>query len=198
MTTGLILAGGASRRFGSEKAAARLGGVALLAHAHRRLAPHCRRVGVSAPRLSQAAQLAIGLGATLVRDPPNAPRGPLSGIAAGLAWTQREGEDLMLVVPCDTPLLPEDLAMRLLDAIGTRQAAVARTADGLQPLCALWRTTLLEPLLAALAHGEHPPVRHLLLEAAAVEVSFDDARAFANLNTPQDLALAEQRLDRTP
>jgi molybdopterin-guanine dinucleotide biosynthesis protein A len=194
MATGLILAGGRSQRFGSEKAAARLQGSPLLVHAFRRLMPHCRLIGVSAPRLSQAAQLAVEIGAALVRDPPNAPSGPLSGVAAGLAWTQREGEDLMLTVPCDAPLLPDDLAPRLLAAVEGRDAAVARTADGLQPLCTVWRTTLLEPVVEALARGEHPAVRQVLMQARAAEVTFDDAGAFINVNTPDELARAEQRL----
>jgi len=194
MVLGLILAGGRSQRFGGEKAAARLDGAPLLIHAHRRLAPHCRIVGVSAPRLSEAARLAADIGAPLVRDPPNAPGGPLSGLAAGLAWTQREGDDLMLALPCDTPLLPQDLVPRLLEAVEGHDAAVARSPDGLQPLCAVWRTTLLEPMLAALAHGEHPPIRAVLREAGAVEVAFPDAAGFLNVNTQEDLAEAERRL----
>lgn len=196
MVAGLILAGGRSLRFGSEKAGVHLDGAPLLIHAHRRLAPHCRIIGVSAPRLSEAARLAAGMGAPLVRDPPNAPGGPLSGLAAGLAWAQREGEDLLLVVPCDTPLLPHDLAPRLLAAVEGHDAAVARSPDGVQPLCAVWRTTLLEPILTSLTHGDHPAVRTILREADAVEVDFPDAADFLNVNTQEDLAEAQRRLSK--
>ena len=194
MVLGLILAGGRSSRFGGEKAAARLGGLPLLAHAHRRLTAHCRIVGVNAPRVSQAGRLAIGLGAPLVKDPPNAPRGPLAGVAAGLAWAQREGEDLLITLPCDAPFLPTDVAPRLIAAAEGHVAAVACTADGLQPLCAAWRVAMLEPVFAALVQGQHPPVHEILNAAGAAEVVFDEQDAFLNINTQEDLKEAERRL----
>lgn len=194
MVLGLILAGGRSTRFGGEKAAARLGGLPLLAHAHRRLAAHCRIIGVNAPRVSEAGRLAIGLGAPLVRDPPNAPHGPLAGIAAGLVWAQRENEDLLVTLPCDTPLVPPDTVPRLIAAAAGHEAAVARTEAGVQSLCSAWRVSMLDAVFAALAQDPHPPVHAILREAGAAEVAFEDAAAFLNINTPQDLAEAERRL----
>lgn len=194
MVLGLILAGGRSSRFGGEKAAARLGGMPLLAHAHRRLAAHCRIIGVNAPRVSEAGRLAISLGAPLVRDPPHAPRGPLAGIAAGLVWAQREDEELLVTLPCDAPFVPADIAPRLLAAAEGHAAAVARTSDGFQPLCAAWRVTMLDEVFAALADDLHPPVHQVLTAAGAAEVRFKDADAFFNINTRQDLAAAEARL----
>ena len=47
MIYGLILAGGRSERFGSEKALARLGGLSLLERAHARLSRACEKVAVS-------------------------------------------------------------------------------------------------------------------------------------------------------
>lgn len=194
MVLGLILAGGRSTRFGGEKAAARLGGLPLLAHAHRRLAAHCRIIGVNAPRVSEAGRLAIGLGAPLVRDPPNAPHVPLTGIAAGLVWAQREDEDLLATLPCDMPLLPPDIVPRLLAAVNGHEAAYARAGEEHHPLCSVWRVSMLDAVFAALAKETPPPVRAILDAAKAAEVEFNDPGAFLNISTRADLAEAERRL----
>jgi molybdopterin-guanine dinucleotide biosynthesis protein A len=193
MVLGLILAGGRSQRFGSEKALAELAGVSLLERAHRRLSAVCAQVAVSGATPGAAA-LAERLDAPLLADPPGAPRGPLSGVLAGLDWAAGRRESLLLVLPCDTPLLPADLEARLLAEIGGAPAAAARAPDGLQPLCALWRTALARALRAALADGLHPPAHQVLTDAGAVETIFPDAAAFLNVNTTADLAEAERRL----
>ncbi|WP_374574292.1 molybdenum cofactor guanylyltransferase [Phenylobacterium sp.] len=194
MVLGLVLAGGRSPLFGGEKAAARLGGLPLLAHAHRRLAAYCRIIGVNAPRISEAGRLAIGLGAPLVRDPPNAPHIPLAGIAAGLVWAQREDEDLLVALPCETPFVPADITPRLIAACEDSQAAVASTKDGIQPLCSAWRVSMLDAVFAALSREPAPPIGEVLKEAGAAEVFFDDASAFMVIETHEDLEAAEARL----
>ena len=194
MVLGLILAGGRSQRFGAEKAAALLGGLTLLERAHGRLSAVCRQVAVSAPVGGAAAALAERLGAPLLPDPYGAPRGPLSGILAGLDWALGEREELLLTLPCDAPLLPDDLEARLLAAVAAAPAAVARSPEGLQPLCAVWRTALARPLRAALADGLHPPVHQVLTDANAAEALFADAGAFLNINTPADFEEAARRL----
>jgi molybdopterin-guanine dinucleotide biosynthesis protein A len=193
MVNGLILAGGRSRRFGAEKAAAQLGGVSLLERACAQLGGTCDQVAVSAPAGGEAERLAVRLGLVRLEDPPGSPRGPLSGVLAGLHWTRGVGE-LLLTAPCDAPLLPQDLAERLLAAIGAAPAAVARSPGGLQPLCAIWRTMMIRPLQAALADGLHPPAHRILADANAVIVDFPDEAAFLNVNTPEDFAEAERRL----
>lgn len=194
MTLGLILAGGRSRRFGAEKAAALLGGISLLARAHARLTADCASVAVNSPAGCAAADLAARLGAPLVEDPPSPVAGPLVGVLAGLGWARARGETTLITSPCDAPFLPDDMAARLIAALGEASAAVARSPDGLQPLCAIWSTSLIDPLAAVLAGGRHPPVHAFLTAVGAVHAPFGEAGAFANLNTPQDLAEAERRL----
>jgi molybdopterin-guanine dinucleotide biosynthesis protein A len=186
---GLILAGGRSSRFGSEKAMASLDGQPLIARAFGVLAP-CDRVAVSAAPASGAARWAQALDVTVLSDPPGAPDGPLSGLREGLRWACAQGADLLAVVPCDTPNLPPDLIETLRAALTDSAAvALAETADGLQPLVGLWRCT---PALAALEDlmrdGDHPPVRSLLAPLNGVRVRFEDAAQFANANRPEDLA----------
>jgi molybdopterin-guanine dinucleotide biosynthesis protein A len=194
MPLGLVLAGGRSRRFGAEKAAAPLAGTTLLERACARLAAHCEQVAVSAPLGSQAAALAANLGLLVLEDPRGAPRGPLSGVLAGLDWAQAAGVDQLLTLPCDTPLVPADLEPRLLQASAAAAVAAARSPGGQHPLCSVWRTWMHRTLRGALADGLHPAVRQLVADAGVVWVDFPDDAAFLNINTPEDLAVAERGL----
>jgi molybdopterin-guanine dinucleotide biosynthesis protein A len=191
---GLVLAGGRSTRFGAEKAAALLQGQPLLSWALDHLALSAGARAVSAAAGSQAETLARAAGVPVLRDADGDARGPLSGIRAGLVWARELGLTYLAVEPCDAPLLPRDLHLRLRAAIGDAPAAVAETPDGVQPLCSLWRTDVLDAVTAALAGGAHPPIWRLLGDLGAARVAFGDASAFANTNRPQDLEAAALRL----
>jgi molybdopterin-guanine dinucleotide biosynthesis protein A len=185
---GLVLAGGRSRRFGAEKAMALFEGRPLLLHAAERLAGACDRIAVSAGADSGAARLAASLAFARVEDDPRFASGPLNGLLAGLTWAKGEGAELLVTVPCDTPNLPQDLAARLEAGLGeAASAAVARAADGLHPLCGVWRPGAAPVVQAALSGGDHPPVRDVLASLSAAEVWFEDAAAFANVNSPAEL-----------
>lgn len=187
---GLVLAGGRSSRFGSDKALARLNRVSLLETAVNHLSLNCREVAVSAPAGSGAAELAETLDLAVLHDRPGDAAGPLAGVRAGLTWAGGCGGEWLATVPCDAPLLPADLVARLLEGLGEAPAAVAATDEGMEPLCAVWRLSALAVLEAELAGGRHPPVHGVLERLGAARVGFADAGLFLNVNTPQDLALA--------
>jgi molybdopterin-guanine dinucleotide biosynthesis protein A len=169
MIAGLVLAGGKSSRFGSDKAQALLDGRTLLDWSLAALRPHCIAVEVSGPGLP---------------DAPGDPDGPLSGIKAGLIWARSMGATRLATLPCDTPWVPADLIPRL--AAVDAPVVSARTAEGLQPLCALWSVALLEALTAELARS-HPSVRGWQAAMDGQSVLFEDAAAFRNVNAPRDL-----------
>jgi molybdopterin-guanine dinucleotide biosynthesis protein A len=110
-----------------------------------------------------------------------------------LIWAEEQGARTLAVSPCDAPLLPEDLYVRLVAEAG-EGAAMAETGDGRQPLCALWPVTALPAVREALAGGQHPPTWRVLELVGARKVRFERAEAFANINTREDLAaIAAQR-----
>ncbi|HWA63044.1 MAG TPA: molybdenum cofactor guanylyltransferase [Caulobacteraceae bacterium] len=182
---GLVIAGGRSNRFGAEKAVQILNGRSLLEWAASALAGVCADVAVSARADSGAAGIAARLGLPLLTDDPAHPQGPLAGVAAGLAWAAARGASGLVTLACDTPGVTAAMLRRLVEA---GPAAHAATADGFQGLCALWPVSALPDLKAALDEGRHPSVRAALAAAGAAPVLFDDAEAFANLNSPEDLA----------
>lgn len=188
---GLVLAGGRSSRFGSEKAIALMGGEPLVAHVAAALRPECVALAVNARPESGAAVWARDAGLPLLSDPPALPDGPLTGVLQGLRWAAHLGCEALATSPCDTPGLPGDLVARLAAAIGDAPCAYARTASGSHPLCTIWRVELAAVLEPALGRG-HPSVRDWLAQIGAAPVTFEDAAAFANVNTPGDLAEADK------
>lgn len=186
MIAGLVLAGGRSRRFGSEKAVVRLGDRTLLEWALTVLRGGCDALAVNAPVGSGAEAIALGLGLAVLTDDPAHPDGPLAGVAAGLRWAGGLGAAHLATLPCDTPHAPLDMVSRL-HAVGSEAfAAYVETAGGPHPLCALWSIDLLASLESELSRG-HPPVRMFLGDIGGVGVPFADAAAFANINAPGDL-----------
>lgn len=191
---GLVIAGGRSQRFGGEKAVALLAGQSLLARACARLARDCAAVAVNARPGGDGAAEAERRGLMVLGDPPGLAPGPLGGVLAGLRWTATQGADLMITLPCDTPLLPDDIVARLIAEASGLSCAVARTPDGVQSLCAAWSIGLIGDLEAALSDGRHPPVHGFLEDHDCGFVDYADAAGFLNINTPQDLAEAARRL----
>lgn len=189
-TGGLLLAGGQSRRFGSEKAVARFGDAPMMDAVAERFAGF-PAFAVSARPGSAAARRANFIQAPVLHDDPALPSGPLAGVCAGLAWAQDNKLEFLATAPCDAPLLPHDLFARLLGAIGSAPAAFAITASGEHPLCAVWRASLRETLEHVLSNGVHPSVRSFLAAQGARGVRFKDTRAFANANTKDMLAALE-------
>lgn len=189
---GVVIAGGRSVRFGGEKAAALLAGKPLLIWAVERLQTSCPAVAVNARPGTEAEAIARAAGLTVLHDTAGDPQGPLAGVKAGLAWAQAIGASALAVSPCDAPFLPRDLYARLIEAAGVG-AAMAETADGRQPLCAVWPVSARDAVAEALAGGAHPPIWRLLESFGARRVRFDPPEAFVNLNTREDLAAAAAR-----
>ncbi|HYL72175.1 MAG TPA: molybdenum cofactor guanylyltransferase, partial [Candidatus Dormibacteraeota bacterium] len=190
---GVVIAGGRSVRFGGEKAVAQLGGQALLLWAAQRLRRSCAAVAVNTRPGTATEALAHAARLPVLHDLPGDATGPLAGVRAGLLWAQSLNARALAVSPCDAPLLPDELFERLIGAAGDG-AAMAATPDGRQPLCALWPLKALPTVAAALENGAHPPTWSVLENLGAVQVYFEDANAFANLNTPADLAALAARL----
>ncbi len=171
---------------GADKALLPFAGVPLLVHVLARIAPQVQGLALSAN--GDPGRLA-GFGLPVLAD-DGPSRGPLSGLLAGLRHAAAAGVEAVLTVPVDAPFLPPDLAARL----ATVAPAFARAGGRDHPTCALWPVALAAPLAAFLASGAPPRLRDFAALAGARPVDFADAAAFANLNTPADLAAAEARL----
>lgn len=183
--TGVILAGGLGTRMGGvDKGLQLFRGKALVHHVIDRLSPQVGHLLINANR--SAAQYAA-FGYPIIGDRIEGFAGPLAGLHAALSAASTP---LVLTVPCDSPGLPPDLAARLHDALRAKQAnlAIASANGRLHPVFCLCRTTLLPTLESHLQSGGRK-VAQWCSEMGAVEVDFSDqAAAFGNLNTLDDLA----------
>jgi molybdopterin-guanine dinucleotide biosynthesis protein A len=178
---GVVLAGGASARFGGEpKGLLSFRGRAMALCVADVLLTVCERVVVEAPR--GVGYEALGLPLIHAAD-EHAGKGPLAGIVAGLA-TAPDGNRVAFA-PCDMPLIDGEL-YRTLAHIGGSVYAVSQA--GAEPLVAVLERALLAPLLRTLSAGVVPRAPVALEAAGARGVRFDDAGPFANVNTPDDLA----------
>jgi molybdenum cofactor guanylyltransferase len=186
----IILAGGrASRMGGVDKAWLMLADRPLLAWVCDRIRPQVGEIVLS---VNSDDVRYTELGYPLVRDEVPGYAGPLAGLAAGLA---RARHDMVVTVPCDTPVLPEDLVSRLYTSWrnGNCELAVARTPDRIHHAIMLCSKKILPDLRTYLAKGERK-VGAWQAAHRVIHVEFDDGEAFLNLNTPEDLAAMESRI----
>jgi molybdopterin-guanine dinucleotide biosynthesis protein A len=188
LVVGLILAGGAGLRLGGvDKAFLALGGQALVARVLARVGPQVGQVAVSAN--GDAGRFA-GFGVTVLEDGIFAGKGPLAGVAAGLAWARELGAAALLTVPVDTPFVPEDLGAAL--SVGP---SVAVWRGRQHHLVASWPVACLPDLLAFLAAPGAYRVRDALAVCGFRPVVFEsDDDPFLNINTAEDLQAAERRV----
>jgi molybdopterin-guanine dinucleotide biosynthesis protein A len=164
---GAIFAGGAARRFGSDKAAAEIGGVAMIDHVAARLAGQCDTVVVIGREWP---------GLVSVADIPRPGVGPLGALAGALSYARAGGYEAVLTSGCDLPDLPVDLRERLLPG--------PAVVEG-QPLLGLWPSALATPLAAWLEGGGDRAMRSWIAHVGARRVALPNPPT--NINTPEDM-----------
>lgn len=166
---GAILAGGQSRRFGSDKAEAMLNGRKLIDHVAEALRRDCEALVVCGRAHPPFLQL---------EDLPRSGLGPLGGLCAALAYGRDAGFDAVLSAPCDVPDLPAELfALLCLDG------APAYVVD--LPVIGLWPCTLAEPLQLYLDQHADRSLRAWGRSAEAKPVTL--AHPMSNINTPDEM-----------
>lgn len=189
--TGLILAGGRATRMGGiDKGLIVVAGQPMVQHVLQRLAPQVGSLLINANRNQDTYG---ALGAQVVADRMPEFPGPLAGMASGLAAAET---DWVVTVPCDSPLLPDDLAQRLVTALHRDGAdlAVASGEGRLQPVFSLLPVRLLADLEAYLEQGERKIDRWFRRHRMAIADFNDVPEVFINVNTPDERDALEQRL----
>jgi molybdopterin-guanine dinucleotide biosynthesis protein A len=191
--TGLILAGGRGSRMGGvDKGLQNHRGIPLAMHALMRLSPQVGHVMVNANR-NLGAYDAFGVPVWPDALPDYA--GPLAGFLAGLEHCETP---YLVTVPCDTPDFPADLVERLAEALDAEDAEIAMAATRaagatqVQPVFCLMRSGVMESLVRFTQSGQRKIDRWTALHRCT-EVVFEDAAAFYNANTAEELQQLQPR-----
>jgi len=191
--TGLILAGGRAQRMGGiDKGLIPFLGKPLIESAIQRLRSQVGPILINANRnITKYASY----GYPVIMDEAPDFSGPLAGFGAGLKVC---ATSYLLTVPCDSPLLPTDLGIKLATEMtrGDFQLVYASTKemDGkvwAQPVFCLMRADLQESLETFINKGDLK-IDRWFKELRSSAIIFDDAQAFANVNTPEELKRLEE------
>lgn len=186
--TGIILAGGQGRRMGGvNKGLVEFKGRPMVDHAIERLKPQVDELLINA---NQNVEEYKRLGHTVISDSVQGFAGPLAGLQSGMLAAHHE---LVATAPCDSPFLPRDMIARLKNDLmaADAQLAVAVTGSQAQPVFCLCKKDLLPHLTAFLENGGRKiDAWYASLKVAEVDFS-DEAEAFMNINTRQELEQAE-------
>jgi molybdopterin-guanine dinucleotide biosynthesis protein A len=195
---GIVLAGGLSRRMGGgDKGLTILGGRPILDHVIGRFAPQVDGLAINA---NGAAARFAAFGLDVVADGVAGFVGPLAGVLAGLDWAAQRmaGATHVVTVPGDGPFLPSSLVDRLVGAAAATGRPLASVAwrGQANPVIGLWPLQLRDDLRSALAVEGLRKVdvwtaRH---GVAIADFSADPLDPFFNVNSPEDLVLAQARL----
>lgn len=182
--TGVILAGGSSRRMGRPKALLPFEGGALIEAVYRRMAGLFRDVVVVADDHGPLDFLPCPKVPDLYRG-----RGSLAGIHAGLRAARTEH---VFVAACDMPLLDGDLVRHLASLREGYDAVVPESDAGPEPLCAVYGKGALAAVEEALGADRRriadllPRIRTRTVPREEVARFDPGYRSFRNINTPDE------------
>ena len=184
----VILAGGKSRRFGSDKALARAGGERLIDIVIRRVEHQtCGPIAINT-----GAELS-GIEGPVLPDLLAGGLGPLAGLHAAMIWASEQGADAVVTVPVDTPVLPDEFFETLMTA---QRPAIAVCSGRLHAVHGIWPVALSDALAEAARKGMRA-ARDWAAACGASECVFAEGERvdpFFNVNTPEDLLTLERFL----
>lgn len=200
-TSGIILAGGISSRFGQDKGLLQLGGKPLVKHvldSMQRVVDERIIVVSLGPQAEKYAKI-VGSGCRVLVDSAEL-HGPLAGVLTGFEAASGE---YSLLLPCDTPFVSPGVLSLLAELCVNRNAAIPRWPNcHIEPLQAVYRTMpAAEAATKALCTGEvnmQAMVNKLLgiryVSTLVIEQLDNGLRTFFNVNTPLDLKKAQTML----
>lgn len=180
-----IMAGGQSRRMGTDKALVTLGGKTLLERAIETWRDWGSELFLSVGGEERGKLAPAGTYPVFDRFPAC---GPLGGLHGGLAECKTE---FLLLCAIDTPFLTGEHAQRLFEAIGTSDACIYEVEGVRKPLFGLYRKNCLSVAQTMLVRGELS-IERLLEMVHTVIIPAQDPAAFHSLDTPDELAEAQR------
>lgn len=185
---GVILAGGRARRMNNQdKGLVSFKGRPMISYALAALTPVVGQVYINANR---NLELYRQFGHPVISDQTDSFDGPLAGVLAAMSYTEAE---VLVVIPCDSPLINAEQLQKMIITLAGSRADVAVAFDGtrLHPVFFAVKTSLKNNLHDYLATGQRK-VMDWLAEQALVQVDFSkEPEVFSNINTLEELVALE-------
>ena len=192
---GIVLAGGKSRRFGTSKTLAEVGGLPMASRAVAVL----KRAGLSVGVISSEDGLNEVLGVE-VRADVEPEKGPVGGLLTALEWSKQIRRSGVFLLGCDMPLMSAKVVRALLSMRGDHSAVIPISIRGAEPLCGFYDSSCypkvrevldsqdrsMHSLLRLLKVREVPPI-------GGSEGLWTD-QVFFNVNTREEIFVAERML----
>ena len=193
--TGIILAGGQNSRFaGANKALMHIGEKPILDHIYGIFKELFQAIILVTNAPDQYVEWDLNIVTDLFPI-----RSSLTGIHAGLFYATTP---YAFVTACDTPFIKQDLVQTILDNIEPRiDVVIPETHEGLEPLCSVYSNHCLKPITRQLEKQElkinqvFQKLRIKKLSEKILRRHDPDLISFYNINTPEDLAKAQQMFD---
>ena len=185
--TAVILAGGKGSRLGGiDKGLVKLNNLPLVQHLVNRIQPQVSNIIISANRNIDSYKK---LGFPVYEDDVSDYAGPLAGILKALQHCDTEW---LLIVAADSPFIPGDLASRLIQNANDVKIVMPHDGKHLHPTFALIHKSLQDSLKNYLDKGERKARAWMQLQQHAIVDFSDQADAFMNINTEDELKNAEK------
>jgi len=188
---GIILAGGQSRRMGgTEKSLLKLGGMSPLEWVIRRLEPQVETLAINANGNPDRFDFS---GLPVIADGVPGFVGPLAGVLAGMRWATERGMTYILTAAADTPFLPGNIAIQLVEVLSLDTSIAMASSDGrIHPVCGIWPVSLANDLEHFLVDEDKRKILEFANRYDLHEIRFDthSGDPFFNINTPDDLEKA--------
>lgn len=191
----VILAGGKSRRFGADKAVAKLGEKSLIDYTINKLEPKFAEILVITNNPMQVSKNNI----FFIKDTMAGQLGPLVGILSAMEWVKNNDKNYEWIIsfPCDTPFFEEKIIDKVINSqkSSDKKLLFLKSGNKRHNIFGLWSIELMEQLRNDINQGARKVEDWAnKIGTEIVEINSESDKSFLNINTKLDLEDAQKKL----
>ena len=191
----VILAGGKSRRFGADKAVAKLGDKSLIDYTINKLEPKFDEILVITNNPIQVSKNNI----FFIKDTLAGQLGPLVGILSAMEWVKNNDKNYEWIIsfPCDTPFFEEKIIDKVINSqkSSDKKLLFLKSGNKRHNIFGLWSIELMEQLRNDINQGARKVEEWAnKIGTEIVEINSESDKSFLNINTKLDLEEAQKKL----
>jgi len=191
----VILAGGKSRRFGADKAVAKLGDKSLIDYTINKLEPKFAEILVITNNPMQVSKNNI----FFIKDTMSGQLGPLVGILSAMEWVKNNDKNYEWIIsfPCDTPFFEEKIIDKVINSqkSSDKKLLFLKSGNKRHNIFGLWSIELMEQLRNDINQGARKVEDWAnKIGTEIVEINSESDKSFLNINTKLDLKDAQKKL----